>query len=79
MGVAEKKRSAGIVVVRREGGQWLYLVLRCFKNWDFPKGLVESGEEALVTAVRETVEETSIHDLDFQWGHGYYLLLTCRT
>lgn len=65
------KRSAGVVVVRRENGQWLYLVLRCYRNWDFPKGLIEPGESPLETAIRETREETSICDLDFQWGQDF--------
>jgi bis(5'-nucleosidyl)-tetraphosphatase len=63
----EAKLSAGIVVVREESGQWQYLFLRAYKNWDFPKGIVEPGEDPLETAVRETGEETGIHKLKFQW------------
>jgi len=64
----EAKLSAGIVVVREESGQWQYLFLRAYKNWDFPKGIVEPGEDPLETAVRETGEETGIHKLNFRWG-----------
>jgi 8-oxo-dGTP pyrophosphatase MutT (NUDIX family) len=66
--VQVKFRSAGVVVVRRESNDWKILVLRSYSNWDFPKGLVEEGEEQLQAALRETVEETTITDLDFAWG-----------
>jgi 8-oxo-dGTP pyrophosphatase MutT (NUDIX family) len=60
--------SAGIVVVRRDTGGWKYLVLRAYRNWDFPKGEAEAGESPLETAVRETKEETGITELNFRWG-----------
>jgi 8-oxo-dGTP pyrophosphatase MutT (NUDIX family) len=56
------------VVVRREGDDWLYLLLRAFNHWDFPKGMVEDGEEPLAAAIREVREESTIEDLDFAWG-----------
>lgn len=62
--------SAGVVVVRREDGEWRYLLLRAFNHWDFPKGMVEEGEEPLAAAVREVKEESMIDDLDFAWGEG---------
>ena len=43
------KRSAGVVVVRPGDDGWRYLVLRAFRNWDFPKGLVESDEQPLAS------------------------------
>jgi 8-oxo-dGTP pyrophosphatase MutT (NUDIX family) len=63
--------SSGIVVVRREPDGWKYLLLRAYKNWDFPKGEVEPGEDPLETAKREVTEETGISDLSFRWGHGH--------
>jgi len=60
--------SAGVVVVRRQGDAWLYLLLRAFNHWDFPKGMVEEGEEPLAAAIREVSEESTIADLDFAWG-----------
>jgi 8-oxo-dGTP pyrophosphatase MutT (NUDIX family) len=63
--------SAGIVVVRKQGGEWRYLFLRAYRNWDFPKGVVEEGEQPLETAIRETAEETGVTDLRFPWGHVY--------
>jgi 8-oxo-dGTP pyrophosphatase MutT (NUDIX family) len=56
------------VVVRREDGAWRYLLLRAFNHWDFPKGMVEEGEEPLEAAVREVKEESLIDDLVFGWG-----------
>ncbi len=66
------KLSAGIVIVRRAGEQWLFLLLRCFKHWDFPKGEVESGEDPFRTALRETREEAGLCDLEFRWGEPFY-------
>lgn len=63
--------SAGVVVVRPEQGDWRFLLLRAWRNWDFPKGAVEPGETPLQAARRETAEETGIEDLDFRWGEAY--------
>jgi 8-oxo-dGTP pyrophosphatase MutT (NUDIX family) len=60
-----------VVVVRAQGGQWRYLLLRAFRNWDFPKGRVEAGEAPLQAAIRETGEESGLGDLEFRWGVGY--------
>jgi 8-oxo-dGTP pyrophosphatase MutT (NUDIX family) len=63
--------SAGLIPVRRAPGGWVVLVLRAFRNWDFPKGVVEPGEEPLQTARRETAEETGLSDLSFPFGTDY--------
>lgn len=63
--------SAGIVIVRKEGKEWKYLFLRAYRNWDFPKGVVESGEDPLQTALREAEEEAGISDLNFPWGYVF--------
>jgi 8-oxo-dGTP pyrophosphatase MutT (NUDIX family) len=64
-----RKRAAGVVVLRSSPGGWRILILRAYRNWDFPKGLLELGESPLAAAVRETREETSLADLDFRWGY----------
>lgn len=63
--------SAGCVVVRRDASHCSYLIVRSFRNWDFPKGEVERGEQPLAAALRETAEETSLIDLTFDWGEVY--------
>jgi 8-oxo-dGTP pyrophosphatase MutT (NUDIX family) len=63
--------SAGVVVVRRGPTGWLFLMLRAYRNWDFPKGVLEPGEEPLAAARREVREETLINDLQFTWGEEY--------
>ena len=63
--------SAGVVVVRPGPTGWLFLLLRAYRNWDFPKGVVEPGEDPLAAARREVREETLIADLRFTWGEEY--------
>jgi 8-oxo-dGTP pyrophosphatase MutT (NUDIX family) len=63
--------SAGVVVVRRFPDGWRCLVLRAYRNWDFPKGLVEPDEAPRDAARREAWEETSLSDLRFDWGDEY--------
>jgi len=63
--------SAGIVPARRTTEGWRLLVLRAFRNWDFPKGVVDPGEDAKAAAVRETAEETTISSLAFAFGDTY--------
>lgn len=59
-----------MVVARRDTSGWRLLVLRAYRNWDFPKGRVEPGETPLDAAIRETAEEAGIGDLAFRWGEG---------
>ncbi len=64
--------SSGVIVVRRDGdNSWKFLLLRAYGYWDFPKGLVEEGEDPIEAAKRETEEETTINDLDFKWGYDF--------
>ena len=66
-----EKLSCGVVVVRATDDGWVTLMLRAYHNWDFPKGLREDGEETLETARREVAEETSISDLQLDWGERF--------
>jgi len=61
-------RAAGAVVFRRSERGILILVLRAYKNWDFPKGLIEPGESELDAAKREVTEETGLAGLDYPFG-----------
>jgi 8-oxo-dGTP pyrophosphatase MutT (NUDIX family) len=63
--------SAGVVVLRETAEGWRFLLLRAFNHWDFPKGMVETGEEPRAAAIREVYEESVIDDLDFAWGDAY--------
>ncbi len=47
------------------------LLLRAYKNWDFPKGLVEPGENELEAAKREVREETGLAALDYPFGDEF--------
>lgn len=47
-------------------------MLRAYRNWDFPKGVVDAGEEPLAAALREVKEETLIDDVQLVWGEEYY-------
>jgi len=67
-----KVLSCGAVVVRQTPDGWLFLMLRAFSHWDFPKGLVEAGESSLQAAIREVREETSLDDLEFAWGEEFF-------
>jgi 8-oxo-dGTP pyrophosphatase MutT (NUDIX family) len=66
-----RRFSAGVVVVHVAGAAVQYLLLRAYKNWDFPKGLVEPGEQPLDAAMREVKEETTLVNLAFDWGQDY--------
>jgi 8-oxo-dGTP pyrophosphatase MutT (NUDIX family) len=70
-GERPRRFSAGAVIVRRFGEEWHYLILRSYRNWDFPKGTVEPGETPLAAARREVAEESALTDLNFRWGEGY--------
>ena len=70
--MAETVLSAGVVVVRRDPHEWRVLMLRVYKYWDCPKGLVEPGEGPVEAARREVREETGIGELDFRWGEIFH-------
>src|SRR5277367_6564847 len=63
--------SSGVVVVSVIDRKLKFLLLRAYRNWDFPKGLVEAGEGPIDAAVREVREETTLDDISFDWGMVY--------
>ena len=64
-----KMRSFGVVPVSIElDGAAVFLILRAFKNWDFPKGGAEADETPVAAATREFNEETGLRQLTFDWG-----------
>ena len=68
--MAGKICSAGVVLVRGHDPP-RYLLLRAYRHWDFPKGEVEAGEDALAAARREVTEETGLDGLAFDWGQDW--------
>ena len=64
--------SAGVVPIYRAPGEPdLFLVLRCYNYWDFPKGGVLAGETPLCAALRELKEETTVEEIEFVWGEVF--------
>ena len=68
---ARTRLSAGVVVLRDTPQGPRYLLLRAYRHWDFPKGMVEADESPLAAARREVQEETGISQLDFAWGEVF--------
>ncbi len=64
----DAKLSCGIVLARAADDGYVTLLLRAYHHWDFPKGLMEEGEEPLQAALRELREETGIATVEFEWG-----------
>jgi 8-oxo-dGTP pyrophosphatase MutT (NUDIX family) len=59
-----EETSAGGVVFRRADAGPLVLVIKdAYRNWGFPKGHLEAGEDAAQAAVREIGEETALAGL----------------
>jgi len=69
--VKPASRAAGAVVFRRSERGIRLLLLRAYQNWDFPKGLVEPGENELEAAKREVREETGLAELDYPFGDEF--------
>lgn len=63
--------SAGIVPALRVADGWKVLLLRAYKDWDFPKGHIEEGETPLEAALREAHEETGIADFALEFGETW--------
>ena len=63
--------SAGVVPARRTPDGWKLLILRAYRNWDFPKGRIDPGEAPLAAARREAEEEAALTDLEFPFGESY--------
>jgi ADP-ribose pyrophosphatase YjhB (NUDIX family) len=76
--VARREISSGLVLVRRMQGRWWLAAVRPGGKpigvWALPKGLVDRGESASETALREGFEETGIHSrLEAKLGDVKYV------
>jgi len=61
--VTQTVPQAGGIVVRQDGDRLSVLLVRSKKDpaiWIFPKGHIEPGETAEITALRETREESGV-------------------
>jgi 8-oxo-dGTP pyrophosphatase MutT (NUDIX family) len=59
-----EETSAGAIVFRLDRGEpWFLLIRDSYRNWGFPKGHLEGGEQAEAAALREVGEETGLTDL----------------
>lgn len=59
-----EETSAGGVVFRRAPDAPVVLLIRdSYRNWGFPKGHLEAGEDATAAATREIAEETGLTGL----------------
>lgn len=61
--------SAGVIPVLRDEN--LFLILRAYRYWDFPKGIVEAGEDPFEAATRELFEESGLQNAKFRWGKEF--------
>jgi bis(5'-nucleosidyl)-tetraphosphatase len=67
-----ERYSAGIIPVRFKVAKLpQLLMLRVYNLWDFPKGMLEEGEDHITAAKREIEEETTLIDYAFHWGFEY--------
>lgn len=58
---AREEVSAGGIVFRRDGERTFVLLIRdSYRNWGFPKGHIEAGEDPEQAALREVGEETGL-------------------
>jgi 8-oxo-dGTP pyrophosphatase MutT (NUDIX family) len=58
------EKSAGCVLFQIDNDGIYYLLLRYgVGHWDFPKGIIEEGEEEQEAAIREVHEETGISEI----------------
>jgi 8-oxo-dGTP pyrophosphatase MutT (NUDIX family) len=56
----EETSAGGVVFRRTPEGPVVLLIKDSYRNWGFPKGHLEEGEDATTAAVREIGEETGL-------------------
>ena len=59
----EETSAGGVIFRRTDAGMVVLLIKDAYRNWGFPKGHLEEGEDAAAAALREIAEETGLLDL----------------
>ncbi len=59
----EETSAGGVIFRRTPEGPVVLLIRDSYRNWGFPKGHLEAGEDATAAAVREIAEETGLSSL----------------
>jgi len=60
------KTSAGIIPFAQEPGKEpRYLIMRCYNNWDFPKGEHDEHETPILAALRYATDNRALVAADF--------------
>jgi 8-oxo-dGTP pyrophosphatase MutT (NUDIX family) len=59
----EETSAGGVIFRRTPEGPVVLLIRDSYRNWGFPKGHLEPGEDATAAAVREIAEETGLSAL----------------
>ncbi|HWO89214.1 MAG TPA: NUDIX domain-containing protein, partial [Gemmatimonadales bacterium] len=59
----EETSAGGVIFRRAEAGTLVLLIRDSYRNWGFPKGHIEEGEDPVAAAIREVAEETRLTEL----------------
>ncbi|MEM3405827.1 MAG: NUDIX domain-containing protein [Candidatus Pacearchaeota archaeon] len=66
-----KEKSSGIILYYLDNEIPYFILLKYKTYWGFPKGIIENNENELETALRETIEETGINNIQLIKGFKY--------
>ena len=75
MDLTRYRPNVGVVLARADGKVWLGRRADAPgpRNWQFPQGGVDDGEDALAAALRELAEETGVRSVEYVGRTGDWL------